>query len=39
MVLTSKDGGENHDLSRTGLPQHRLRRLNEITDWMEKHLK
>ena len=31
--------GENHDLSRTGLPQHRLRRLNEITDWMEKHLK
>ena len=31
--------GENHDLSRTGLPQHRLRRLNEITNWMEKHLK
>lgn len=31
--------GENHDLSRTGLPQHRLRRLNEITNWMEQHLK
>ena len=31
--------GENHDLSRTGLPQHRLRCLNEITNWMEKHLK
>lgn len=31
--------GENHDLSRTGRPQHRLRRLNEITSWMEKHLK
>lgn len=31
--------GENHDLSRTGLPFHRLRRLNEITNWMEQHLK
>ncbi len=31
--------GENHDLSRTGRPIHRLRRLNEITNWMEKHLK
>ena len=31
--------GENHDLSRTGLPMHRLRRLNEITNWMEQHLK
>lgn len=31
--------GENHELSRGGKPLHRLRRLNEITDWMESHLK
>lgn len=31
--------GENHELSRSGKPTHRLRRLQEITDWMEKHLK
>ena len=31
--------GENHDLSRTGKPQHRLRRLEEIINWFDKHLK
>lgn len=31
--------GENHDLSRTGKPKHRIRRLNEITNWMNAHLK
>lgn len=31
--------GENHELSRGGKPLHRLRRLDEITNWMEKHLK
>ena len=31
--------GENHELSRSGKPLHRLRRLNEITDWMNKYLK
>lgn len=31
--------GENHELSRSGKPLHRLRRLNEITQWMEKYLK
>lgn len=30
---------ENHELSRSGLPRHRVRRLQEITDWMEKYLK
>ena len=25
--------GENHELSRSGQPKHRLRRLKEITDW------
>ncbi|MGN0517845.1 MAG: prolyl oligopeptidase family serine peptidase [Acutalibacteraceae bacterium] len=29
--------GENHDLSRTGKPKHRIRRLEEITSWFEKH--
>lgn len=29
--------GENHDLSRTGKPSHRLRRLKEITDWMDTY--
>lgn len=28
---------ENHDLSRTGKPSHRIRRLREITDWMKKY--
>ncbi len=31
--------GENHELSRSGKPKHRLRRLNEITGWFEKHRK
>lgn len=31
--------GENHDLSRTSRPSHRLRRLNEITNWMDRSLK
>ncbi|MBR2802833.1 MAG: S9 family peptidase [Erysipelotrichaceae bacterium] len=31
--------GENHELSRSGKPQHRLRRLNEITDWFHKYTK
>jgi len=29
--------GENHDLSRSGKPLHRVRRLKEITDWFEKY--
>ena len=31
--------GENHELSRSGKPKHRLRRLKEITDWFESHKK
>ncbi len=31
--------GENHELSRSGRPQHRIRRLKEITDWFDSHLK
>lgn len=31
--------GENHELSRGGKPLHRVRRLNEITNWFEKHAK
>lgn len=31
--------GENHELSRGGKPKHRVRRLEEITGWMEKYLK
>ena len=31
--------GENHSLSRTGRPNSRLRRLQEITAWMDIHLK
>lgn len=30
---------ENHDLSREGAPQNRIRRLNEIKDWFDKYLK
>lgn len=30
--------GENHDLSRSGKPLHRVKRLEEITKWMESHL-
>ena len=29
--------GENHELSRSGKPLHRVRRLKEITDWMNKY--
>lgn len=29
--------GENHELSRSGRPDHRLRRLSEIVDWFKKH--
>ena len=29
--------GENHELSRSGKPAHRLRRLKEITDWFDSH--
>ena len=31
--------GENHELSRSGKPKHRIRRLTEIREWMDKHLK
>lgn len=31
--------GENHELSRSGKPLHRLRRLQEITDWLVKYTK
>ncbi len=31
--------GENHELSRSGKPKHRIRRLQEITDWFNKYLK
>lgn len=31
--------GENHELSRSGKPKHRIRRLKEMTDWFEKYLK
>ncbi|MEA5039844.1 MAG: S9 family peptidase [Clostridiaceae bacterium] len=31
--------GENHGLSRSGKPKHRVRRLNEITGWMDRYLK
>ena len=31
--------GENHELSRSGKPLHRVRRLQEITDWFEKYSK
>ena len=31
--------GENHELSRSGKPKHRIRRLDEITTWFENHIK
>ena len=31
--------GESHGLSRGGKPKHRVRRLREITDWMNQYLK
>lgn len=30
--------GENHELSRSGKPNHRIKRLTEITNWMNKYL-
>lgn len=30
--------GENHELSRSGKPKHRIRRLKEITQWFDKYL-
>ena len=30
--------GENHELSRSGKPTHRIRRLQEITDWITEHV-
>ena len=30
--------GENHELSRSGKPKHRLRRLREIRDWLYKYI-
>lgn len=30
--------GENHELSRSGKPKHRIENLNHITDWFKKHL-
>ncbi len=30
--------GENHELSRNGKPLHRIRRLEEITNWLNKYL-
>lgn len=31
--------GENHELSRSGKPKHRIRRLTEMMDWFDKYLK
>ena len=31
--------GENHELSRGGKPEHRVRRLKEMVDWFNKYLK
>ncbi|MDR1408187.1 MAG: S9 family peptidase [Tannerella sp.] len=31
--------GENHELSRSGKPRNRVRRIEEITSWMDKYLK
>lgn len=31
--------GENHELSRSGKPKHRIRRLEEMTNWFNKYLK
>ncbi|HIV98941.1 MAG TPA: S9 family peptidase [Candidatus Ornithospirochaeta avicola] len=36
MVMFHK---ENHELSRSGRPKSRIKRLEEITKWMDKHLK
>ena len=31
--------GESHELSRSGRPKSRIRRMNEIMAWMDGHLK
>ena len=31
--------GENHELSRSGKPRNRIRRMEEILAWLDKHLK
>lgn len=31
--------GENHELSRSGKPKHRVRRMNEINDWLFHYIK
>lgn len=31
--------GENHELSRSGKPKHRIKRLTEIAGWIEKYTK
>ena len=31
--------GENHELSRSGKPKHRIRRMTEMMGWFEKYLK
>ncbi len=31
--------GENHELSRSGKPKHRIRRLKEITEWFDRYVK
>lgn len=31
--------GENHNLSRSGMPKHRMRRLEEIVRWLDRYLK
>lgn len=31
--------GENHELSRSGKPKHKIRRLREMTEWFDKYLK
>jgi dipeptidyl aminopeptidase/acylaminoacyl peptidase len=30
--------GQSHDLSRTGHPRSRVRRLNEIVGWFEQYI-
>ena len=30
---------ENHELSRTGKPKHRIKRLSEITKWFDSYTK
>ncbi|MBX8633548.1 MAG: hypothetical protein KHF84_03450 [Thermoplasmata archaeon] len=31
--------GENHELSRSGKPHHRIERLQSICGWFDSHLK